>query len=120
MEAHPIKIYEIDAKGRSLGRVATDVAIMLRGKNKADYQPHLTPNNKVRILNANQIVVTGRKMKDKEYIRYTGYPGGLRSETMEHLVARKGNSEIIKKAIYGMLPNNKLRSICMKNLEIVE
>lgn len=114
-----MKTHEIDAKGRSLGRVATEAALKLRGKDEAGYQPHLAPKNKVRILNANQIVVTGNKLRQKEYSRYTGYPGGLRKERMEQVIDKKGYEEVIKKAIYGMLPANKLRSICMKNLEIV-
>ena len=115
-----MKTHEIDAKGRSLGRVATEIAIKLRGKDEPGYQPHIASKNKVRILNANQIVMTGNKLKQKEYTSYTGYPGGLRKEKIAKVIDKKGYKEVIRKAVYRMLPNNKLRSIHIKNLEIVE
>lgn len=111
--------YTIDAAGKKLGRVASEAAMILRGKNSPDFAPHKMSGNKVTILNASQVDLAAVKM-DKEYTRYSGYPGGLTKETRKHLIDRKGYGEIFKKAVYGMLPGNRLRAQIMKNLTVEE
>jgi len=115
-----MKQIEIDAKGRSLGRVASEAALLLRGKDSPSFERHIVPENKVRIINTRLVLVSGNKIKQKTYTRYSGYPGGLKQEKMENFISRKGKGEAIKKAIYGMLPKNKLRRIMIKNLEIID
>ncbi len=111
--------YSFDAEGKSLGRVATEVAMALRGKNEPDFQPHILPNVQVTIDNASKVNLSDSQLK-AEYQRYSGYPGGLTSESREHLIDRKGYREVFEKAVYGMLPNNRLRAVMMKNLIINE
>ncbi len=110
----------IDAQNKSIGRVASQAARILMGKDKADYQPNAKSTSKVQIKNASKVKVSQKKMKQKEYTSYTQYPGGLRKISLENLIQKKGHTEVFKKAVYGMLPNNKLRKIRMKNLEIIE
>jgi len=110
----------IDAQNRSIGRVASEAAVALMGKDKVGYQPHVTPVDKVEITNASKASISGKKLKEKIYTRYTGYPSGLRERTLEEVIAKKGYEEVFKKAIYGMLPNNKLRPIMLKNLTIID
>ena len=113
--------YKLDAAGRSIGRIATEASLLLRGKNDPQYAPHLTPKNKVVINNASKVKVTGNnKLNTKIYYRHSGYPGGLKSETLNELIDKKGASEALRRAIYGMLPTNKLRKIMMNNLTIEE
>lgn len=107
----------IDAQGQVLGRLATDIASKLMGKNKAVFAPNEDMGDKVVVTNAAKIAVTGNKMKNKVYYHHTGYPSGLRSETMEKLMARKPE-EVLRKAVLGMLPKNKLRKVRMANLYI--
>ncbi|MEY2640965.1 MAG: hypothetical protein RL150_358 [Candidatus Parcubacteria bacterium] len=111
---------EINAQGKSLGRVASEAAKMLMGKDSAAYEPHLVQGNGVHIVNAAQVAMTEKKLKQKQYGRYTGYPGGLKFQTLEQLVARKGYAEAFRKAVYGMLPDNKLRARLMKQLKVTE
>ncbi|MBU1160030.1 50S ribosomal protein L13 [Patescibacteria group bacterium] len=110
--------YVIDAKGKSLGRVASEAAAVLRGKNRTDFAPNKAPAVKVIIENASQVKITGRKIKQKQYRRHSMYPGGLKSLRMEQVIEKKGTNYILKKAIDGMLPKNKLRRIMIKNLII--
>lgn len=108
----------IDATNKPLGRLASEIAMKLRGKDKPDFLPYVTPVNKVIIVNSNSVKFTGQKSNQKIYTRHSGYPGGLKSITLEKLKDKKGVSEIITKAVYGMLPANKLRPVMMKNLTI--
>lgn len=110
----------IDAQNKIIGRVATEAAMALMGKDKADYQSNTTPTAKVKIENASKAKISQKKLKTKIYTRYTQYPGGLRERTLEELIEKKGYEEVFKKAVYGMLPDNKLRKIMMNNLEITE
>ncbi|MEI6296703.1 MAG: 50S ribosomal protein L13 [bacterium] len=112
--------YTIDALNKSVGRVATEVAFKLMGKNKADYQPNIAPDVKVSIINASKAKITAKKQKEKEYFRHSQYPGGGKTETMERLIARFGYGRVFENAVYGMLPKNKLRSIMIRNLSISE
>ena len=110
----------IDAENRTIGRVASEVAKVLMGKDRADYQPNIALTEKVQILNASKAKIDPRKLEDKEYTRYTGHPGGLRTVPLGEMIEKKGYAEPFKKAVYGMLPDNKLRAIRMKNLEILD
>jgi len=108
---------EFDASGVVLGRLATQVATVLRGKDKPSFRPNLVCGDKVKVINAAKIVITGRKLEQKKYYHHTGYLGHLKEKSMKELMA-ENPSEVIKKAVYGMLPDNKLRPILMKNLTI--
>lgn len=113
--------YKLDATDQSMGRIATEASLLLRGKNDPQYAPHLTPKNKVVISNASKVKITSEnKLDNKIYYRHSGYPGGLKSETRSKLIDKKGASEVLRRAIYGMLPTNKLRKIMMNNLTIEE
>jgi large subunit ribosomal protein L13 len=109
--------YLIDAEGEILGRLASEIAKIVRGKNKADFTPHFNSGDKVIIINAEKVRLTGKKMADKQYIRHTGYPGGQRVKTPMDLLKTKPE-EIVRHAVEGMLPKNKLRKVYMKNLHI--
>ncbi len=110
--------YIIDAKDRPLGRIASEAAAILRGKNRTDFAPNKAPNVKVVITNADKIKITGKKLKQKEYIRHTMYPGGLKMLKMEEVKKKKGIGYILERAVNGMLPKNKLRKQMLKNLVI--
>src|SRR3989475_9921335 len=97
----------VDADGATLGRLATEVAAILRGKHKTIFSPHLDTGDPVIIVNAAKVRVTGNKLKAKNYVRHSGYPGGLRSETLEQLLARRPE-EVVRRAVRGMLPRNRL------------
>ncbi len=112
--------YNLDARGKKMGRLATEIAVLLMGKNKADFTKNELSNVKVNVANASKLDITRKKMNQKEYQRYSGYPGGRKVETMEKVISTKGYTEILKKAVYGMLPGNKLRPLMMKNLIIKE
>jgi len=111
------KEYQIDAAGKILGRMATQAAVLLRGKNTASWLPYITPQNEVIIFNTDKIKVTGKKMEQKFYRHHTGYPGGLKEESLAKLLERDSR-EVIKLAIYGMLPRNKTRDKIIKNLKL--
>jgi len=110
-------IHNIDAKGQSLGRLATKIAVLLRGKNKVTYNPRELPNEKVVILNIKEIKFTGKKYDDKIYYHYSGYPGGLKSRTMK-AIFEKDPKKILRLAVYRMLPDNRQRDKIIKNLEV--
>lgn len=112
--------YTVDAKGRVPGRVATEVAVLLMGKNRTDFARNTIPDVEVEVLNTKDLKLDTRKLKDKSYYKYSGYPGGLKSESMQRVVEKKGVTEVLRRAVYGMLPKNKLRPRMMKNLKIKE
>jgi large subunit ribosomal protein L13 len=101
------KWYVVDAAGKNLGRLSTEVASILRGKKKPIYTPHVDTGDYVIIINAEKITVTGKKMENKIYKRHTGHPGGLREVTMEKLLAQKPE-EVLKHSIRGMMPKGTL------------
>jgi large subunit ribosomal protein L13 len=111
------KWYLVDAEGKVLGRLANQVAQILRGKHKPIYSPHLDVGDHVVIINADKIRVTGRKAQQKRYYRYTGYPGGLRSVEYSKLL-RERPERILEHAIRGMLPHNRLGRRMFKKLKI--
>ena len=107
--------HTLDASNQSLGRLATQVATLLRGKNLPSYQPHIFADIKVTITNLDKARFTGRKMKTKTYYRYSGYPGGLSERTLEEAWKRSPR-EVFRMNVRGMLPDNKTRSKYLKNL----
>lgn len=111
------KWYVIDAEGRTLGRLATEVASILRGKKKTIFTPHVDTGDYVVIINAEKVEVTGNKRTDKVYKRHTGYPGGLRQVSFEMLQAKKPE-EIIRHAVKGMMPKGKLGRQMFKKLKV--
>ncbi|OGD57370.1 50S ribosomal protein L13 [Candidatus Berkelbacteria bacterium RBG_13_40_8] len=108
---------EFDASGKVLGRIASEIAIVLRGKDKPNFRPNLLVGDKVLVKNASKMIITGNKLEKKIYYHHTGYLGHLKETKMKDLMA-KNPAEVLKKAVFGMLPKNKLRDIWMKNLEI--
>ncbi|MBK99330.1 MAG: 50S ribosomal protein L13 [Flavobacteriaceae bacterium] len=107
----------VDAKGQALGRLASKVAILLRGKHKPNFTPHVDCGDNVVVVNASKVNLTGKKWEDKTYIRYTGYPGGQRTLTAKQLFD-KNPSTIIEKSVKGMLPKNKLGAALFRNLHV--
>ena len=107
----------VDADGATLGRVATQIATLLRGKHRATFSPHLDTGDPVIVVNAAKIRVTGKKMTDKLYIRHSGYPGGFRAENLEKLLARRPE-EVIRRAVRGMLPQNRLGEQMIRKLHV--
>ena len=107
----------VDAKGQTLGRLASKVAILLRGKHKPNFTPHVDCGDNVVVVNASKVNLTGKKWEDKTYIRYTGYPGGQRTLTANQLFD-KNPSTIIEKSVKGMLPKNKLGATLFRNLHV--
>jgi large subunit ribosomal protein L13 len=110
----------IDAGGKTLGRIASAAAKALMGKTSASYTPHIPDTASVRITNASKMHVTDKKMRTKVYNQYSGYPGGLRNETLSSLTRRKGNGAALKIAIERMLPGNTMRVSRMKRLTITD
>lgn len=110
--------YTIDAKGRVPGRVATEVAVLLMGKNRTDFARNKIPSVEVEVVNAGGLTLDAKKLKDKAYYHHSGYPGGLKKESQAQVVEKKGAKEVLRRAVYGMLPKNKLRPKMMKNLKI--
>jgi large subunit ribosomal protein L13 len=107
----------INASGKVLGRLASEAAFKLQGKDLPDYAPNRFPQRQVIIEGASGIAVTGKKFEDKKYFRHTGFPGGIKSRTFKELF-EKDPAEVIRRAIQGMLPKNKLRKQMLKNLTI--
>ncbi|MBX7241200.1 MAG: 50S ribosomal protein L13 [Bacteroidia bacterium] len=107
----------VDAEGQILGRLASRIAIILRGKHKASYTPHVDCGDNVIVINAEKIRVTGRKADQKEYVRHTGYPGGQRSVTYRNMMA-KAPERILMEAVKGMLPKNRLGKRIATNVRI--
>lgn len=114
-----IETYTIDATGKRLGKLATEAAVVLNGKNSASYAKHTTPNTIVKIENASKLDIPEKK-KDEIYQSYSGHPGGRKEETLEHLGNRLGYAEVVRRTIKGMLPKNKLQDQMMKRLEVTE
>ena len=115
-----MKNWTIDATSRVLGRVASEAAYILMGKNEPDYEPNAEGKTIVTVTNASKIKVTEKKLSQKMYESYSGYPGGLKFFSLKEVVARKGFSEALRLAVYGMLPGNKLRPLRIKRLKISE
>jgi large subunit ribosomal protein L13 len=109
--------HTIDAKNKILGRLAVEIANLLRGKNKPSFVPYLNKGDKVTVINTDEIKVSGQKLKNKIYWRHSGYPGGIKQITFERAM-EKDSREVLRRAVYGMLPKNKLRDKIIKNLKL--
>ena len=109
--------YVVDAEGKTLGRLATQIADTLRGKNKPEYTPHVDTGDFVVVVNAEKIAVTGQKLDQKLYHRHSGYPGGLRTHTLRVQLDRRP-TEVLRKAVKGMLPRNRLARQQITKLKI--
>ena len=109
--------YVVDAEGETLGRLATRIADTLRGKRKPTYTPHIDTGDFVVVVNAEKVVVTGKKLEQKLYYRHSGYPGGLRSRTLAAQLERRP-TEVLRKAVKGMVPRNRLSRAQMSKLKI--
>ncbi len=111
------KWWLVDAEGRILGRLATEVADLIRGKRKTQFTSHLDTGDFVVVVNAEKIKVTGRKLDQKKYYTHSLYPGGIKEESLKDLLARKPE-EVIKKAVWGMVPKGKLGRALYKKLKV--
>ena len=109
--------YVVDAEGQNLGRLATRIADTLRGKNKPQFTPHVDTGDFVVVVNAEKIAVTGKKLDEKLYHRHSGYPGGLRTRTLREQLDRRP-TEVLRKAVKGMLPRNRLSRAQLTKLKI--
>ncbi|TQV80187.1 50S ribosomal protein L13 [Exilibacterium tricleocarpae] len=121
MSAKPASVqrdwYVIDAAGKTLGRMATEIAVRLRGKHKPEYTPHVDTGDYIVVINAEKVRVTGNKASDKIYHRHTGYPGGLKSISFEKLI-EKAPERTIQSAVKGMLPKGPLGRAMFKKLKV--
>lgn len=109
--------YVVDAAGKTLGRLASEIALRLRGKHKPEYTPHVDTGDYIVVINAEQIAATGRKMKDKVYYKHTGFIGNMKSITLEKLLD-KAPERAIETAVKGMLPRNPLGRAMFKKLKV--
>ena len=109
--------HKIDATNQVFGRLASQIAILLRSKNNPNYQHNIMPNEKVTVVNVKKIKFTGKKLDQKIYYRYSGYPGGIKDNSLRTLFTKNPN-KVLRSTIYHMLPKNKLRSKIIKNLII--
>jgi large subunit ribosomal protein L13 len=107
----------VDANGQTLGRLATQIADALRGKTKPEYTPHCDTGDFVVVINAEKIAVTGNKRADKKYYRHSGYPGGIKERTLNDMLERRPE-EVIRKAVKGMLPRNRLARKQLTKLKV--
>jgi large subunit ribosomal protein L13 len=119
--ARPLEVerkwYVIDAEGKTLGRLASEIARILRGKNKPQYTPHVDIGDFVIVVNAEEVIVTGRKAEQKVYRRHSGYPGGMKETSYGQMMERRPE-EIVRKAVYGMMPRTRLARQQMRKLKI--
>ncbi|HLA80157.1 MAG TPA: 50S ribosomal protein L13 [Thermoleophilia bacterium] len=113
----PRNWWVVDAEGKNLGRLATEIAVVLRGKNKPRYTPHVDTGDFVVVVNAEKIAVTGNKIKDKLYHRHSGYPGGLKTRNLGEMLQRRP-TEVVRRAVKGMLPKNRLAARQLAKLKI--
>lgn len=111
--------YVIDAENQTVGRLASRIATIIRGKNKADFTPHVDCGDKVIVLNAGKVKFTGKKYHEKEYITFSGHPGGQKRARAKEIFEKKPTM-ILFNAVKGMLPGNKLRDVALKNLHLFE
>ncbi|MEK9183582.1 MAG: 50S ribosomal protein L13 [Patescibacteria group bacterium] len=113
-----MKKYTINAKNKSLGRVASEAAAILRGKKEVDFRDNRVADVQVNVVNIDEIIVTGRKTEQKTHKKYSGYPGGLKFISLGKVLKEKGRPYVFKKVVLGMLPKNKLQKQMIKNLII--
>ncbi len=111
------KIHKIDAKNKAVGRLATQIALLLRGKHKSEYAPHIDMGDIVEVVNIGQLKFSGKKLEQKKYYRHSGYPGGLKETALKDLF-KKNPAEVLRRAVRQMLPANRLRQKMLKRLII--
>lgn len=109
--------FVVDAEGQTLGRLASAIAVRLRGKHKPEYTPFMDTGDYIVVINASKLVVTGKKRTDKVYYRHTGYPGGIRSETFDKLIQRRPE-KVLETAVRGMLPKGPLGRAMFRKLKV--
>lgn len=112
--------YTLDATNKKPGRLATEVAVLLMGKNRADYARNSIPEVEVEVTNAGKMSFEENKLRQKTYARHSGYPGSLKQPSQQQVLEKKGGREVLRKAVSGMLPKNKLRPRMLKHLKISE
>lgn len=112
--------HTIDASNKSLGRLASEVAALLNAKNSIDFVKNRVADVSIKVINASKVKITGNKMKESVHKSFSGYPSGLKEMPLSYVAEKKGYGELIKHAVKGMLPKNKLQDIRMKNLAIEE
>ena len=110
-------VYQIDATNKAVGRIATEISALLQGKNRADFERHIDAVSSVVVSNASKMTFSGKKLTQKEYFHYSGYPGGLK-RTQVGKVFTERPSEVLRQAVWNMLPKNKLRAKMIKRLTI--
>lgn len=113
------KWFLVNAEGKILGNLATEIADILRGKNKATFTPHMDMGDHVVVINAGKIVVTGAKLDQKKYYSHSGHPGALKETDLQTMLERKP-LKVLERAVSGMMPKNKLRSVFLKKLHLFE
>jgi len=111
--------FEIDASATTLGRTATKIANALRGKHKREFTPHMDLGDFVVAINVDKLRFTGRKIEQKKYHHYSGYPGGLRTKQLKHLIVEKPD-DVLRRAVFNMIDDNKLRKPMMRRLRLVK
>jgi large subunit ribosomal protein L13 len=112
-------VHTIDAQGKVLGRLASQIAILLRGKNKVTYQPHIDEGAVVRVNNVEKLVFTGNKLEKKKYYHHSGHVGGIKEIALNKLM-RDNPAKVLRGAVYNMLPENRSRKIIIKRLQITK
>ena len=117
MEKIERKIQKVDAAGKSLGRLAVEVAVLLRGKNKPDFVPYRDMGDVVFVKNIDKMKFTGNKLENKKYFHFTGYLGNLKTTTLKEFLIKRGPKEVLRTAVMGMLTKNKLRAQQIKRLK---
>ena len=110
----------VDAAGHSMGRICSQIAMMLRGKNKPNFTPHVDCGDNVIVINADKAILTGAKATEREYTRFSGYPGGLKTFSPKDVIAKKGYPELFRRTVRGMLPKNRLGDKLINNLYVYE
>ena len=110
----------VDAAGHSIGRICRQIALMLRGKNKPNFTPHVDCGDNVIVINAEKAILTGAKATEREYTRFSGYPGGLKTFSPKTVIEKKGYPELFRRTVRGMLPKNRLGDKLIKNLYVYE
>lgn len=112
--------YTLDAENKKLGRIATEIAVLLMGKNKIDFSRNAMPDDQVEVKNASKLSITDKKAESTVYKTYSGYPGGLTVKPLSKIAEQRGYAEALRRTVSGMLPKNKLRARMLKNLIITE
>lgn len=110
----------VDAAGQSMGRLCSQIAMMLRGKNKPNFTPHVDCGDNVIVINAEKALLSGDKMTEREYTRFSGYPGGLKTFSPKDVIEKRGYAELFRRSVKGMLPKNRLGDKLINNLYVYE